>query len=557
MYSRWLAVTALFLLTALCPLTYAAGASNPHINSVTQVWPRSFQFIEISGYGFGTHAKFDGDSQFIAITDISQGWGAGHTGDAVTIYLTSWTDKLITIEYFDGAYGTGNYSLVAGDKLSIEVWNPQTGQGPGKAQVTVLTNATALYNFGPFSVVPSDPVGPLTVDAQGNYYGNAQGGPELCNNYYTCGSVYELSPQGGGTWSATDLYSFTGNATGARPVGSLVRDAAGNLYGAASWGGSTACSFGCGLVFEISGGAETVLHTFQSGSGDGLEPNAGLTMDSQGNLWGTTSYGGATNHGTVYELTPNGTGGWNYATVYSFQGGASGDGDGPWSDLTLGADGNLYGTTANGGTLEFCDNNAFNGCGTVYEIVLSPSGFVSERVLHVFQDYTLGVQPRTAVTFDKGGNLYGVTQSGGPYCGYRCSAGVAYVLYPQSNGTWKQNITFDFSNNVGNIDAAINPTSQLTYYKGVLYGYAGNGASEGGTIYTLTQSGLTWTQSTIYSFGVYPDGWNPSGRPIFGADGTIYGVTFYGGLNGYGVFYSLPPGGLSSVSRRLDSGNNR
>jgi hypothetical protein len=114
------------------------------------------------------------------------------------------------------------------------------------------------------------------------------------------------------------------------------------------------------------------------------------------------------------------------------------------------------------------------------------------------------------------------------------------VLYPQSNGTWKQNIIFDFSNNVGNIDAGINPVSQLTYYKGVLYGYALRGASEGGTIYTLTQSGLTWTQSTIYSFGGYPDGWYPAGKPIFGKDGTMYGLTFYGGLNGYGVFFSRP-----------------
>ncbi len=293
-------------------------------------------------------------------------------------------------------------------------------------------------------------------------------------------------------------------------------------------------------MFEISGGNEIVLHTFQYGSGDGIEPYGGLTMDKQGNLWGTTTYGGATNNGTVYELTPNGTGGWNYATVYSFLGGGSGDGTSPESDLTLGADGNLYGTTTNGGTLTYCNNSAFNGCGTVYEIVLSSSGFVSERVLHVFQDYTLGVQPQTAVTFDKGGNIYGVTADGGPYCGYRCSAGVAYALFPQSNGTWKQQIVFDFSNNVGNIDAGINPVSQLTYYKGVLYGYALRGASEGGTIYTLTQSGLTWTQSTIYSFGGYPDGWYPAGKPIFGKDGTMYGLTFYGGLNGYGVFFSRP-----------------
>ncbi len=541
MHSRCLAAIALLLLIGLCPLSYGSLVTNPHITSVTQVWPRSYQRIQIAGYGFGTHAQFDGNSQFISITDITQGWGAGHTGDAVTVYLTSWTDKLITIEYFDGAYGTGNYSLVAGDKVSIQVWDPQTGEGPGKAQVTVLTNATTLFNFGPIRTVPSEPVGPLTVDDAGNYYGNAQGGPELCNTYYSCGSVYELSPQSDGTWSETNLYSFQGGANGGHPVGNLVRDAAGNLYGAVAWGGSTYCYFGCGLVFEISGGNFIILHTFQSGTGDGLEPNAGLTMDTQGNIWGTTTYGGANNDGTLYELTPNGAGSWNYSTAYSFQGGATGDGAGPWSDLTLGADGNLYGTTANGGSLEYCEDNAYNGCGTVYEVVLSPSGLVNEHALFAFKNNPVyGVEPLTGVTFDAGGNIYGTFEEGGAYCGYRCSAGLAYVLYPQSNGTWEQKIIFDFSVNEGNIDAATNPVSQLTYYKGVLYGYAGNGASQGGTIYTLTQNGQTWTESTIYSFGVYPDGWNPVGRPIFSANGTMYGVTRYGGLDDEGVFFSLP-----------------
>ena len=528
-----------FIVTALLSaLAHAAGASNPHINSVSQIWAeRSYQTIQISGYGFGSNRDL-GTSQFFQLQDLTQNWSAGHSGDTITLTLT-WTDRLITITYFGGAYGTGNLLLNGGDAVTIKIWNPQTGQGPAKAQTTVLADATTLYNFGP-SPAPTAPVGPLTADGAGNYYDNAQGGPELCNTYYSCGSVYELSPQSDGTWSATNLYSFQGGATGGRPVGSLVRDAAGNLYGAASWGGSTSCYFGCGLIFEISGGTEIVLHTFQNGTGDGLEPNAGLTMDAQGNLWGTTTYGGTTNNGTVFELTPDGGGGWTYSTVYSFQGGAAGDAAAPWSDLTVGPDGNLYGTSANGGSAEWCINNSFNGCGTIYEIVLSPSGFVSERVIHAFVDYTKGVMPSSPVTFDNGGNMFGVTTEGGNYCGYRCHPGVAYALFQQNNGTWEQQVIFDFGANAGKVDAGMNPSGGLTFYKGVLYGYAGGGASLSGTIYTIAQSGVNWTQSTIYSFGGYPDGWNPASRPFFDTKGKMHGLTLYGGLNGAGVFFSLP-----------------
>jgi uncharacterized repeat protein (TIGR03803 family) len=540
MRSRYLASFAVLLSTVFSPLAYAGLSGNPHINSVGQIWPRSFQIVEISGYGFGTHEAYDGNSQFIAINDLTQNWSAGHTGDPVTMYVTSWTDKLITIEYFDGAYGTGNYSFVAGDTISVEVWDPETGQGPGKAQTTVSANVATLYNFSR-TPTAGGPSGTLIADENGNYYGNASGPGDTCDNYYSCGVVYELS-QAGGVWTETDLYSFQGGSTGMGPLGALVRDSAGNLYGAASGGGSTYCFFGCGLIFEISNGSEIVLHTFENGAGDGLQPMAGLTMDAQGNLFGTTASGGANNYGTVFELTPNGSGGWNYATVYSFQGGINGDGAKPEAPLTLGPDGNLYGTTYFGGNAQYCPEGGYGfGCGTVYEILPQPGAGVTERVLHAFIGQTNGVLPNTGVTFDEGGNLYGVTYVGGPECGYRCNAGLAYALSPQSNGTWKETILFDFSNNVGNPDYAVNPVSQLTYYKGALYGYANGGASEKDTIYTLTQNGRTWTEATTYSFGGYPDGAGPTGRPFLSPDGTtLYGVTAGGGLNQAGTLFVLP-----------------
>ena len=166
------------------------------------------------------------------------------------------------------------------------------------------------------------------------------------------------------SWAATDwnekvLHNFGSGADGNYPPAGLIRDAAGNLYGTTLYGGA----HNYGTVFELSASAgggwtETVLHSFNNDGTDGWYPQAGLIFDAAGNLYGTTARGGAyTYYGTVFELSPNGSGGWTETVLHSFGNGA--DGVFPFAGLTFDAAGDLYGTTYLGGTYDE---------GTVFEL---------------------------------------------------------------------------------------------------------------------------------------------------------------------------------------------
>jgi uncharacterized repeat protein (TIGR03803 family) len=186
---------------------------------------------------------------------------------------------------------------------------------------------------------------PVIFDKSGNLYGTTQWGGAS-----NVGTVFELSPAGA-SWTATILYSFTGGADGGHPAAGLVMDPAGNLYGTGQTGGAN----GQGTVFKLSpSGAETLLYTFGSQSGDGSYPFAGLVLDETGNLYGTTLSGGANGGGTVFKLAPTGT----ETVLYSF-GSRSGDASNPWSGLVFDEKGNLYGTTHAGGA---------HGAGAVFEV---------------------------------------------------------------------------------------------------------------------------------------------------------------------------------------------
>jgi uncharacterized repeat protein (TIGR03803 family) len=217
----------------------------------------------------------------------------------------------------------------------------------------------------------SQPFAALVADAAGTLYGTTYGGGATasCDPPNGCGTVFKLAPSG----ILTVLYSFTGSSDGAYPFGALVADAAGNLYGTTTLGGATAsCNppSGCGTVFElVASGSLTVLHSFTGFFGsDGSSPYAGLIADATGNLYGTTFGGGAYGHGTVFELAPSGI----LTVLYSF----TGDSDGayPYASLIADATGNLYGSTTLGGATASC--NPPYGCGTVFQLTLplSPTG---------------------------------------------------------------------------------------------------------------------------------------------------------------------------------------
>jgi uncharacterized repeat protein (TIGR03803 family) len=191
----------------------------------------------------------------------------------------------------------------------------------------------------------------VVFDAAGNLYGTTFGGGTYTICEGGCGVVFELSPAGNGTWTEKILLNFGSDYTDAYApdFGPLIFDAAGNLYGTSGGGGT----YGSGTAFEISPAAsgswtETILHSFGSGSGDGSLPQGGLTFDAAGNLYGTTYYGGAYNFGMAFELTPAGGGTWSETIMHSFDG-ETGDGTLPRANLILDSSGNVYGTTTGGG----------------------------------------------------------------------------------------------------------------------------------------------------------------------------------------------------------------
>lgn len=207
-------------------------------------------------------------------------------------------------------------------------------------------------------------------------------------------------------WAATQrpIHNFgLTNTDGQDPQAGLIFDAAGNLYGTTYSGGS----LGFGTVFKMtpngSGGwTEKVLHNFGIGE-DGNSPQGlSLIFDGAGNLYGTTNTGGMNNAGTVFEMSPNGSGGWFEKTLHFF--GNGNDGMGPTSSLIFDANGNLYGTTLEGGT---------NGAGVVFEMMPNGSGGWTEIVLHNFGAGDDGAFPQAGVILDGAGNLYGTTGAGG------------------------------------------------------------------------------------------------------------------------------------------------
>src|ERR1017187_10338672 len=284
-----------------------------------------------------------------------------------------------------------------------------------------------------------------------------------------------------GTWAAAQekvLHNFSGIPDGASPMAGLIWDAAGNLYGTTVWGGtSPSCGGGCGTVFELTpaaggGWTEKVLWSFGNGT-DGVSPVAGMVFDAAGNLYGTTLYGGTTGFGTVFELTPAADGTWAEKVLYSFGNGT--DGSIPDSGLIFDADGNLYGTTTQGGT--------FNQTGTVFELTPAAGGIGTEKVLHSFGNGTDGTYPEGGLIFDAAGNLYGTTWGGGA----QGNGGTVFELTTAAGGTWPERGLHNFGSGA---DGA-HPGAGLVFdAAGNLYGTTrGGGTYGGGTVFELTPAG--------------------------------------------------------------------
>jgi uncharacterized repeat protein (TIGR03803 family) len=422
-----------------------------------------------------------------------------------------------------------------------------------------------------------------------------------------CVTILPAQPAQGQPYTETVLHSFCGRsncADGANPYTGLIRDSSGNLYGTTFQGGSGCDSYGCGVLFKVdTTGVETVLYNFKGGS-DGRGPN-GVVQDAQGNLYGTTHYGGTGNCkngppsgcGVVFKLGQSG----QETVLHTFTGRA--DGGYPEAGVWLASNQDLYGTTEAGGSGN-CKNAPPSGCGVVFKV--SQAG--KETVLHTFclgefGDCSDGASPLAGVIQDGQGNLYGTTVSGGSHdgcegCGVvfelgktgvetvlhtfcpgggRCTDGAnpyaglirdahgnlygtteaggangagAVFKLSQSRGKWKETVLYSFCPGGGTCTDGGFPWGGLIQdSKGNVYGTTeaggtGCGGAGCGTVFELSNTGGKWTETVLYSFcsqSNCTDGAGPSAGVIQDAQGNLYGTTYGGGPNGGGVVFKLTP----------------
>ena len=346
----------------------------------------------------------------------------------------------------------------------------------------------------------SQPTSTLVMDTQGNLYGTAQ-----TAGASGAGTVFEVAPSG----AETVLYAFTGGKDGDTPYAGVVFDTQGNLYGTTLYGGSTACgATGCGVVFKVTpAGQESVVYAFAGGS-DGFYPRGTLIIDSQGNLYGTTQYGGAPgSFGTVFKISPSGA----ETVLYRF-GGYPSDGAFPFAGVTLDAQGNLYGTTEAGGKY---------GVGTVFE--LASAG--AETILHTFSGGA-DAYPWAAVSRDNRGNLYG-TATG--------NFGEVFALSPAG----KETIVYTFT---GGADGGFPLAGLLRDSHGNFYSTTSQGGTfNDGTIFKLARVNKKVVETVIYNFAGMPDGAQPYAGLIGDSKGNGYGTTLQGGSFNHGTVFQITP----------------
>ena len=297
--------------------------------------------------------------------------------------------------------------------------------------------------------------GPL-IAANGTLYGTtADGGAVRCPSRTPCGLVYALTPSSGG-YAFSVLYRFKGGTDGATPAASLIADASGTLYGTTQLGGgNAACPNGCGTVFALSlsskGWMERVLYTFQGGT-DGAFPTQALLIDRHGDLFGTTATGGTQGLGVAFELTRSSSG-YTESVLHAFAGPP--DGSQPSSALVEDRAGNLFGTTLFGGAGSCTLGGNPSGCGAVFELSGS-GGSVSETVIYSFQGPPDGFYPYGLTV--SGEKLYGTTYRGGVLmpCDFP-GCGTAYELPPAQSGVYAETQLYDF----GKTAAAAGPAGGL------------------------------------------------------------------------------------------------
>ena len=366
----------------------------------------------------------------------------------------------------------------------------------------------------------------VILDSAGNLYGTAQQGGDLnCvgYEYYGCGVVFEMKRSGKDKWQEVVLYAFHGETDGGLPVGNLLFDKSGNLYGATSFGGTGSCQLGCGTVFELSpsqnGWTETVLYNFQNGS-DGEFPS-GLQFDASGSLFGVSavSYYGSV---IIFELSPpqQKADTWTETTIYT-QGGEQFS-----SNLVFDKKGRLYDTAPFGS----------QGFGLVFDLEQVGQSW-QETNLFGFKGGGNGGQPESGVILDNQGRMYGTAGAGGN------KWGIAFEL-KRSGGRWKQVMLHNFCSRNNCADGAL-PEGPLAFDKhGNLYGMTaagGKGCVIGcGLVFKLSPMRTgRWAETVLYNFQDGPFGQGSANGLTLDDKGHIYGTT--AGSDSFGTLFELTP----------------
>ncbi len=392
-----------------------------------------------------------------------------------------------------------------------------------------------LYAFDPRDKTDgANPAAPLVMDRYGALYGTTEfGGVYRCNGE-TCGTVFKLTPTGAG-YTESVIHIFQGGPDGAYPVGGLLLDKNGDLYGTTPQGGSGCQGAGCGTVFELTPSRQapvyrkTTIYNFSAGR-DGASPQTALIADARGDLFGTTTYGGSSGDGfgTVFKLTKV-KAGYRESIIHRFLHVPT-DGQIPNGSLLMDKHGTLFGVTIDGGSYQYCE------CGAVYALTPTRSGYM-ERLLYSFKGWPDGSGPYGSLVVDRRGTLYGVTTFGGaaesyPPCGVGPpDGGCGAVFQLMSLGsTYDENIVHSFR---GPIDGA-HPRAGLTIdANGMLYGttYTGGTCIGGGcgTVFELARNGSQFDEAILHSFAGDHDGLWPSAALIIGSGGTLYGTSVDGG----------------------------
>jgi uncharacterized repeat protein (TIGR03803 family) len=431
----------------------------------------------------------------------------GPSGSGTVFKITSGGVETV-LHSFTGGTTDGSYpyaALIQGrdGNLYGTTSNGGTSNNGTVFKITPGGVETVLHSFTGGATDGSIPVAALIQGGDGNLYGtNYSGGTSNSGNFI------KITPTG----TETVIYSFNSGPEGQNPV-ALIQSSDGNFYGITHTGGTS----GNGTVFKItSGGVETALYSFAGGTTDGRYP-ASLTQGSDGNFYGTTALGGTSNAGIVFKITTAGV----ETVLYSFAGGT--DGSYPYAALTLGKDGNFYGTSVGGG---------IGGNGTVFKI--TPSGF--ETVLHSFAGGTDGSQPQAALVQGVDGNFYGTTSGGG-------TSGQGTVFKITSTGV--ETVIYSFTG--GTPDGSAPYAALIQGGDGNFYGTTSYGGTSGqGAVFKISPIGV---ETVLYSFagGTAADGSSPNAALIQGNDGNFYGTSARGGIGNNGTLFKVTPTGVETV----------